>query len=194
MTGGRGRRRRTFKTVDTAWRAIRNFSRVFNLIMTGEGVYYSVTTIHFHFIFISFHFTFFVSFAGICVQLKTHFNYVCIHICLHCCLICWKSEIWYLIVIINCICGVCKLKKVKESDVPSVKKENILTNHFTVFASRDERKWRSFPLACLVFKFDASIIASQINWIQRRLQGEKYWGKYMYNFQFWITKFLIRKP
>lgn len=187
MTGGRGWRRRTFKTVDTAWRAIRNCSCVFNLIMTGEGVSPL-------FIFISNVMYIFRFFCGHLRTTQNSLNYVCIHICLHGCLICWKSEIWSLIVIINCICSVCKLKKVKESDVPSVKKENILTNHFTVFASRDKRKWRSFPLACLVFKFDASIIASQINWIQRRLQGEKYRGKYIYNFQFWITKFLIRKP
>ena len=155
--------------------------------MTGEGVSPL-------FIFISNAMYIFRFFCGHLRTTQNSLNYVCIHICLHGCLICWKSEIWSLIVIINCICSVCKLKKVKESDVPSVKKENILTNHFTVFESRDQRKWRSFPLACLVFKFDASIIASQINWIQRRLQGEKYRGKYIYNFQFWITKFLIRKP
>ena len=103
--GGGGWRRRTFKTVDTAWRAIRNCSCVFNLIMTGEGVSL--------FIFISNAMYIFRFFCGHLRTTQNSLNYVCIHICLHGCLICWKSEIWSLIVIINCICSVCKFKKSK---------------------------------------------------------------------------------
>ena len=96
---------RTFKTVDTAWRAIRNCSCIFNLIMTGEGVSL--------FIFISNAMYIFRFFCGHLRTTQNSLNYVCIHICLHGSLICWKSEIWSLIVIINCICSVCKLKKSK---------------------------------------------------------------------------------